>query len=230
MPSTRPGSRRSSGSTRPARPIRAAITTACTQADSVSSAGYYYEPCQDSTNVDNYLQFQENTTVNYKVRIRNTGNINLSSLTYAFTINGVNVGAPGNCNTLPTSLAKAAAPAFCSFSRSATSTNPGSPSSDDNVVDRRRGLRRRAPDRGHERRGDDQGHAGAPSRDQPPGVRVPPRRHRLRRQRRGDLPLGRPVTREGQRLDARRDQQPPRLVLPHRRQPGRCRERTSTSR
>jgi Flp pilus assembly protein TadG len=111
----------------------AAITAACTQADSVSSAGYYYEPCQDSVNVDNYLQFQENTTVNYKVRIRNTGNIDLSSLTYAFTINGVNVGAPGTCNTLPTSLAKAAAPAFCSFSRSATATDPGSPTSDDNV-------------------------------------------------------------------------------------------------
>ena len=36
----------------------AAITTACTQADSVSSAGYYYEPSQDGADVDNYLQFR----------------------------------------------------------------------------------------------------------------------------------------------------------------------------
>ena len=82
----------------------AAITTACIQANSVSSAGYYYQPCQDGTNVDNYLQFQENTTVNYKVRVRNTGNINLTGITYAFTINGVSVGKPGNCSTLPASL------------------------------------------------------------------------------------------------------------------------------
>jgi Flp pilus assembly protein TadG len=111
----------------------AAITSACTQADPVSSSGYYFEPCQDSLNVDNYLQFQENTTVNYKVRVRNTGNINLSGLTYAFTINGTAVVAPGNCSTLPATLAKATAPVFCSFSRSATSTNPASPLADDTV-------------------------------------------------------------------------------------------------
>ncbi len=109
-----------------------AIASACTQADSVSSAGYYYQPCQDSSNVDNYLQYSENTTVNYKVRIKNTGNISLSGLTYAFTINGTSVVAPGNCSTLPTSLASGAAAAFCSFSRSATSTDP-SGTADDNV-------------------------------------------------------------------------------------------------
>jgi Flp pilus assembly protein TadG len=111
----------------------AAITTVCVQADSVSSAGYYYQPCQDSINVDNYLQFQENTTVNYKVRIRNTGNINLTNVTYAFTINGVAVGTPGNCSTLPANLASGSGAFYCTFSRAATSTNPGNGIDDDTV-------------------------------------------------------------------------------------------------
>ncbi|HEY7130949.1 MAG TPA: TadE family protein, partial [Candidatus Limnocylindrales bacterium] len=38
----------------------AAITSACTPADAASSPGFYYQPCQDSSNVDNYLTFQEN--------------------------------------------------------------------------------------------------------------------------------------------------------------------------
>ena len=110
------------------------ITTACIQADSVSSAGYYYQPCQDGTNVDNYLQFQENTTVNYKVRIRNTGNINLTGVTYAFTVNGVAVGKPGNCSTLPASLTAGSGAFYCAFSRTATSANPGNGIDDDNVA------------------------------------------------------------------------------------------------
>ena len=110
------------------------ITTACIQADSVSSAGYYYQPCQDGTNVDNYLQFQENSTVNYKVRVRNTGNINLTSITYAFTINGVSVGKPGNCSTLPASLTAGSGAFYCTFSRTATSVNPGNGIDDDTVA------------------------------------------------------------------------------------------------
>ena len=109
------------------------ITTACIQADSVSSAGYYYQPCQDGTNVDNYLQFQENSTVNYKVRVRNTGNINLTGITYAFTINGVSVGKPGNCSTLPASLTAGSGAFYCTFSRTATSVNPGNGIDDDTV-------------------------------------------------------------------------------------------------
>ncbi len=112
----------------------AAITTACIQADSVTSAGYYYQPCQDSTNVDNYLQFQENTTVNYKVRVRNTGNINLTGITYAFTINGVAVGKPGTCSSLPASITAGAGAFYCTFSRSATSINPGNGIDDDTVA------------------------------------------------------------------------------------------------
>ena len=112
----------------------AAILAACTQADAATSPNFYYQGCQDGANVDNFLQFQENTTVNYKVRVRNTGNINLTGLTYAFTVNGASVAKPGNCNTLPTTMNKGAAPAYCTFSRSATSTNPGNGIDNDNVT------------------------------------------------------------------------------------------------
>ena len=102
----------------------APIATACTQADSTNSPNFYYGPCQDANNVDNFLQFQENTTVNYKVRVRNTGNLALSAITYAWAANGSGISAPGNCGSLPTTVAKAAAPSYCTFTRSVTATNP----------------------------------------------------------------------------------------------------------
>jgi TadE-like protein. len=102
----------------------AAVSSACTQADSTSSLGFYYAPCQDTANVDNYLRYQENTTVSYKVRVRNTGNLALTGVTYTWNANGTAIGAPGNCGSLPANFAKAAAPSFCIFSRSVTAVNP----------------------------------------------------------------------------------------------------------
>ncbi len=103
----------------------AVITGACIPADSVTSPGFYYQPCQDALNVDTYLSFQENTTVSYKVRVRNTGNINLTALTYGFTQNGTTIAAPGNCNTLPAAIVVGAAPSYCTFTRTAAFSGTG---------------------------------------------------------------------------------------------------------
>ena len=101
----------------------AAIATACTQADASSSPNFYYAPCQDSLNVDNYLQYPENTVVNFKVRVRNTGNLALSGITYTWNANGSSIAVPGNCGTLPSSIAKGAAPSYCTFTMSVPATN-----------------------------------------------------------------------------------------------------------
>ena len=102
----------------------AAISTACTQADATSSPNYYYAPCADATNVSNYLQYPETSTVSYKVRIRNTGNLALSGVAYTWSANGTSMGAQGNCGSLPTSFAAGAAPSYCTFTRSVTAVNP----------------------------------------------------------------------------------------------------------
>ena len=94
-----------------------AISAACTQADATNAPNFYFGPCQDPNNVDNFLQFQENTTVTYKVRVRNTGNLALSGVAYTWAANGSSIAAPGTCGTLPTTIAKAAAPAYCTFTR-----------------------------------------------------------------------------------------------------------------
>ncbi len=101
----------------------AAISTACTQADA-SSPNFYYAPCQDSLNVDNYLQYPENTTVSYKVRVKNTGNLALTGVTYTWAENGTSISAPGNCGTLPSSIAKNAAPSYCTFTKTVIANNP----------------------------------------------------------------------------------------------------------
>ncbi len=98
----------------------AEVTTNCTPADAVNSPGYYYQPCQDSSNVDHYLQFDSGQTVSYKVRVRNTGNIMLSSITYAFSENSVAFSTPSACSSaLPVNLAANSAPVYCSFTRTA---------------------------------------------------------------------------------------------------------------
>jgi len=102
----------------------AAVSSACTQADPTNSPGFYYAPCQDGTNVDNYLQYPENTTVSYKVRVRNTGNLALTGVAYTWDANGTSIGAPGNCGALPVNIAKAAGPSYCTFTRSVTAVNP----------------------------------------------------------------------------------------------------------
>jgi Flp pilus assembly protein TadG len=101
----------------------AAIATACTQADG-SSPNFYYAPCQDSLNVDNYLQYPENTTVSFKARVKNTGNLALTGVTYTWSENGASISAPGNCGSLPSNIAKGAAPSYCTFTKSVPATAP----------------------------------------------------------------------------------------------------------
>jgi Flp pilus assembly protein TadG len=100
------------------------IASACSQAEAATSPNFYFAPCQDSTNVDNYLKFLEGTSVNYKVRVRNTGNLALTGIRYAWQENGSNIASQGNCATLPTAIGVGAAPSYCAFSRSAVASNP----------------------------------------------------------------------------------------------------------
>ena len=101
-----------------------AIATACTQAESSTSPNFYYAPCQDALNVDNYLQYQEDTVVSFKVRVRNTGNLALSGISYGWTANGASITAPGTCGALPTSIAQGAAPSYCTFTRTVIAASP----------------------------------------------------------------------------------------------------------
>ena len=109
----------------------AAITagpTMCTPADPGFSPGFYYAPCQDQSNTPEYLLFQEGNQegnpITFKVRIRNTGNINLTNLTYDYAVNGVPLATP-TCSpsgSLATSLAKNADPSYCTFTLLAAAT------------------------------------------------------------------------------------------------------------
>lgn len=110
------------------------ITSSCTPADPTYNSDYYYQPCQDSSNVDHYLQFNENTTVSYTVRVRNTGNIMLTNITYAFSENGLAFATPTDCSSkLPTTLAAHSASVYCSFTRTAVITDPTAGTNDDLV-------------------------------------------------------------------------------------------------
>ena len=113
----------------------AEISSNCTLADPINSPGFYYQPCQDSLNVDHYLQFNEGQTVSYKVRVRNTGNIALSNISYAFSENSIAMGsAPGNCGAnLPTTLAANSAATYCWFTGTAKVTNASAGTNDDVV-------------------------------------------------------------------------------------------------
>jgi Flp pilus assembly protein TadG len=98
--------------------------TGCTLADPGFSPRFYYAPCQNNLNQDQYLQFQEGQTITFKVRIKNTGNINLTALTYAYAVNGSPIATP-TCSpsgSLATSLAKNADPSYCTFTLAATAT------------------------------------------------------------------------------------------------------------
>lgn len=75
-----------------------AISGACTLADASTSPGFYYAPCQDALNVSRYLEFQEDQTITFKVRIRNSGNIALTNLTYAYAVNGTTITTPAGCS------------------------------------------------------------------------------------------------------------------------------------
>ena len=101
-----------------------AVATSCTQADVTTSPNFYYAPCQDSANVATYLQFAEAQTVSYKVRVRNTGNIGLTGITYGWRENDATISTPGNCGTLPGAMPQGAAPAFCTFTKPALASNP----------------------------------------------------------------------------------------------------------
>ena len=139
----------------------ASITSACTQADPVSSSGYYYEPCQDSVNVDNYLQFQENTTVNYKVRIRNTGNINLTGHHVRIHDQRRHRGGAGELLDATDEPGQGRGARLLLLQPQRDLRQPGRRDRRRHGIDRCRRVRERAADRGHERRGDDQGRAGA---------------------------------------------------------------------
>lgn len=98
------------------------ITNACVGADSTTSPGYFYAPCQDRSNRYNYLQFQEGDSVRYKVRVRNTGNVDLSSLSFSFLVNGTAIPKP--CAGLQGSLPRNSPPIYCAFDRSVVATDP----------------------------------------------------------------------------------------------------------
>ena len=100
------------------------IAAECTEADPIGAPNFYYGPCQDSLNLDRYLIFAETTDIDYRVRLRNTGNIDLTGLTYAFTLDGVTLPVPGTCGSLPGALAATAPPILCDFTLPATVTNP----------------------------------------------------------------------------------------------------------
>lgn len=90
------------------------ITNTCEAADPTTSRNHYYAPCQDALNRYNYLQYQEGDSVNFKVRVRNTGNVNLASLSFSFSINGSQISNP--CS-MPDSLPRNSPPIYCTFDR-----------------------------------------------------------------------------------------------------------------
>ncbi len=171
------------------------ITTECTPADSASSPGFYYAPCQNGLNVDQYLQFQQDRTITFKARIKNTGNIILTGIGYTFAVNGATISTPAGCD-----------------GRQQASVEPGE--------ERRPGLlhlhpsghgdrhrpreperrhhrqwpRLRGADRRHERRGDSEGPPAPEVHGQHGRRSLPPRRRRLRAGRRWSpgLPERRP--------------------------------------
>jgi hypothetical protein len=98
------------------------IAGSCRGADPLAAPGYYYAPCQDQANRFNYLEFQEGQSVRYKVRVRNTGNIDLTGLTYGFSVNGATITPPISC---PKSLSRNSSPVSCgSFTRTVTAAKP----------------------------------------------------------------------------------------------------------
>ncbi len=100
------------------------IGTACSPADASGSPNFYYAPCQDSLNVDNYLEVGENVRIDYKVRVRNTGNLTLTGITYDWAENDSGIGTPGTCGSLPSTLAQRSPAVFCTFSRAAVAGDP----------------------------------------------------------------------------------------------------------
>jgi len=119
----------------------AEITTACTPADSTTSPGFYYAPCQNGMNEDQYLLFPEDKTITFKVRIKNVGNIAMTGLTYTYAVNGTPISPPAGCSggsSLATSLAIGAGASYCTFTLPATAT--GSVANDLNVSITAQGL------------------------------------------------------------------------------------------
>ncbi|MEO8229803.1 MAG: TadE family protein [Chloroflexota bacterium] len=96
------------------------ITNSCVPADPATSVGYYYAPCQDKLNRYNYLQYQEGDSVKFKVRVRNTGNVDLTSLSFSFSINGSDIPKP--CS-LQGSLARNSPAIYCEFDRTVVASD-----------------------------------------------------------------------------------------------------------
>ena len=89
------------------------ISKKCVRAEPSGSPDLYYAPCQDQSNGYNYLEYQEGTKVKFKVRLRNTGNIDLALSPLEFLINGSPVGRPSDCSRLKGVLARNSPPVFC---------------------------------------------------------------------------------------------------------------------
>ncbi|HEY4752020.1 MAG TPA: TadE family protein, partial [Candidatus Limnocylindrales bacterium] len=103
-----------------------AVNSNCTPADPVQGLNWFYQPCQDSLNSDHYLQFNEGDQISYMVRVRNTGNIALTGITYAFSEDGSMLTTPTGCSggALPVTLAVSSASYYCWFPRPAFASNP----------------------------------------------------------------------------------------------------------
>lgn len=98
------------------------IANKCVPADSSGSPGFYYGPCQDQSNVYNYLEYQEGETVTYQVQVRNTGNVDLTSLSYGLLVNGSPVAVPSGCAGLANALPRNSQPDACEFDKSVAAT------------------------------------------------------------------------------------------------------------
>ena len=98
------------------------IMNACTAADSSVAPGYYYGPCQDQKNRFNFLEFQDGDDVRFRVHVRNTGNVDLTSLGYAFLVNGSSTGK--QLCSLPKTLAPGAEQTCPPFSLKVSAADP----------------------------------------------------------------------------------------------------------
>src|SRR4029079_2046541 len=73
-----------------------------------------------------YLSCKGGSTINYRVRVKTTGTIDLSNIAYQFAVNGSNVSTPAACSTLPTALVKGTGSTYCTFTQTMTATSVGS--------------------------------------------------------------------------------------------------------
>lgn len=118
-----------------------AIAKVCEPADE----DLYYAPCQDSSNRSNYLRYQSGTDVHYLVQVTNSGNVDLTSLSYGFSVNGTPMTMPGGCaSRLPKALS-IGADSSCSFDLEVDSNDAANDVADHVVVVTGQGLAQGLP-------------------------------------------------------------------------------------